>query len=393
MAFAAALGFVPSLSDAHPAVRPASIPSFAMTAIGPALTAGAYLPNGLNDGAAVVGTRLMSPAPPVAFFSAKGKLYSAGIPKGIGIVGSEALGIDDAGTLAANGCLNTPCNSTRAYAGQIPKGAVTWKALPPPKVPTLCTHAGCNSAVGGIGPTGDVAGQFGPRATLWVRNSHGGYGAARLLLFTKLKGWDFNSSQGQAADSFGDVVGIEQGHTAVPSIGGRLTEGVLWPRHGKPHILPGCQTVLSLGAPPKIDAPFAVTANGSSASQTLTIAGQCLVRSQSTKQTGYVPCIWHVTIHGSAVSVPAGVQIDASDGSSSGAGVAINKKGWIVGYQGDPNATVTLWVKGNLYPLDGLIPINHGWSLVGVYALNDEGQITAIATQNSRVQSFLLTPR
>jgi hypothetical protein len=86
------------------------------------------------------------------------------------------------------------------------------------------------------------------------------------------------------------------------------------------------------------------------------------------------------------------VRLDANDGSSGGAAVAINRKGWVAGFQGDSSSTVTLWINRNPWQLIDLIGGNTAWNPISVFALNNKGQITVIADANGQAEALLLTP-
>jgi hypothetical protein len=92
------------------------------------------------------------------------------------------------------------------------------------------------------------------------------------------------------------------------------------------------------------------------------------------------------------VTVSPPVRLDTSDGSSGGAAVAINQKGWIVGFQGDSSSTVTLWINRHTYQLIDLIGGNTAWNPIEVYGLNDKGQIAVIAVANGQAEALLLKP-
>jgi hypothetical protein len=366
-----------ALSSADNQSAPAALPSFSVRVIGPASGADTYLPNGVNDSGVVAGTEV-SPVIDRGFYFAKGSAHALPPPKGK--VGTEVSGIDNAGTLSATGCVSATCDSaTQAFAGQIHKGKVVLARLPSPNGPALCSLAGC-SVANDIGPTGDVTGRFSSRAVLWSRGGKGSYSVNRLPYSA---GATFNGSSGTAVDGFGDVVGTE---TAAGTI------GAVWPRHGRPGLLLDCENVLTRGGT-VFTAPFAVTAKGNASTRTLMIVGKCLVRSQTTNTSGYVPCFWRATIRGSTVNVSPPVRLDANHGSSAGAAVAINQKGWIVGFQGDSTSSVTLWIKHHPYLLSGLISGATTWSLIEVYGLNNKGQITAIGVANGQADALLLKRR
>jgi hypothetical protein len=366
-----------TLSSAHNQFVPAALPSFSVRVIGPATGLDAYFPNALNNSAVVAGTEV-TPALDRGFYFAKGIIHGIAPPKGR--VGTEVSGIDNNGTIAGTGCSSATCDTaTQAFAGQIHPGKVVWGRLPSPSGTAICSLAGC-SVANGIGTTGDVAGRFSSRAVLWSRRGNGSYSVARLPYST---GLTFSSSSGTAVDAFGDVVGAE---TALGTV------GVVWPPHGRPGILLDCETVLTRGGA-LITAPFGVTAKGNGSARTLTIVGKCLVRSQATNTDGYVPCYWKATVHGSTVNVSAPVRLDTNAGSSGGAAVAINEKGWIVGFQGDSSSSVTLWIKHHPYLLSSLIGGGTAWNLVEVYGLNNKGQITAIGVSNGQAEALLLKPR
>jgi hypothetical protein len=136
-----------------------------------------------------------------------------------------------------------------------------------------------------------------------------------------------------------------------------------------------------------------MTATGNSSKRTITVAGKCLVKAQTSSQTGFAPCIWHVTIHGSSDTISAPIRLDSSDGSDGGGAVTINHLGWVAGNQGDAASSPTLWIKLHPYLLNSLIAANSGWTIDAVYAMNNKGQITAIGSNQNGTQAFLLTPK
>jgi len=337
-----------------------------------------YLPAGINDSGVIAGTNVSTPIHR-GFFLVKKKITPVSSPTGT--VVTEIFGIDNSETLAGTGCLTAACDSTRATTWQIRHGGSTWERLPPPKGSVLCTHNGCNSQANGIGPSGDVAGQFGTQAELWLRGTKDTYTSKRLP-YTESS--HASSSSGLEVDSFGDVVGVEKR--------GLLTVAVLWPRHAPPVTVPGCGTLLVVGGA-TFEYPDAVLAKGSTGNRTVTIAGKCLVLSQTTHHTGFAPCVWRATISGSLASVSPPVRLDTNGGSAGGGAAAMNQKGWIAGNQGDANSSATLWVNQQPHLLNNLIPANSGWNLGSVYAMNNKDQVTGIGTFNGHTTGFLLTPK
>jgi hypothetical protein len=364
----------PAWASSGRGVAPDAVPSFTIRGIGPASASAVYIPAGINGSSVVAGTRT---APTVeSFLFSKGKIFGVHPPKDM--AASEIFGLNDANRVVGEGCTSAGCSTTRAYTGQIRKHRVSWRKLPPPSGSSLCGAAGCSSVADGAGANGDLTGWFAQQAVIWLSGA-GGYTAKRLS-YTATR---FTSSSGRAIDSSGDVVGVESG---------QVTVGVLWPRHGKPVLLPSCGEFLVRGGA-TFEYPFSLLSKGSGKNRTLRIVGKCLVESPTTHQTGFAPCFWNATISVGSVTVSDPVRLDATDGSDGGRAAAINTKGWIVGNQGDAASTPTLWINRHPYVLKALIPAASGWTLDVPYAMNAKGQIVGIGTFNGQARTFLLTPR
>jgi hypothetical protein len=352
-------------------------PAFTVRGIGPPFFSDAYLPNSINNAGVVVGANISGPVSQ-SFFFAKGKVHAVLPPSGM--AGSAINGVNNSDTVAGQGCLASACDVLKAFTGLIRKGIVKWKALPGPAGSSLCNQPGCDSAATGIAPSGDVTGAFAHRAVLWVRGAKGGYAAKRLPYSNAAK---FNTSSGLAVDNFGDVAGREGN--------GTINIGVFWPRHGSPLLLPECENLLVFGG--TFGSPSALLAKGSTSKRTVTIVGQCLVKSSTTSQTGNAPCVWHVRISPSGDTISAPQRLDANDGSADGKAAALNQQGWIAGNQGDATSSPTLWIKAHPYLLNSVIAPNSGWTLNAVYAMNDRGQIVGTGENQSGSRAFMLTPR
>ncbi len=291
-----------SPAGAQTAASPA--PAFTVRGIGPPFFSDAYLPNGINNQGVVVGANISGPVSQ-SFYFAKGKVHAVLPPSGM--AGSAINGVNNSDAVAGQGCLSSACDILKAFTGVVGKGSVKWKALPAPAGSSLCNQPGCDSAATGIAPSGDVTGAFAHRAVLWLRGSKGVYTAKRLAYSDASK---FNNSSGLAVDNFGDVAGREGT--------GTINIGVFWPRHGSPLLLPECENLLVFGG--TFESPSAVLAKGSSSKRTVTIVGQCLVKSPTTSQTGNAPCVWHVKISPSGDTISAPQRLDANDGSAIGRG-------------------------------------------------------------------------
>jgi hypothetical protein len=298
-----ALACAPTLVRAEKRAIPAAVPAFTVRGIGPPFFSDAYLPNGVNDSGTVAGTNV-SATPDTGFFFSKGNVHAVAPPPHM--AGSEIFGINNAGMTAAQGCFTSACGTTRAFTGKISHGIAVWKQLPAPSGSSLCALHGCNSTANGIGQTGDLTGQFGSQAIVWLPKSHGTYASKRLAYTDASR---FNRSSGLAVDGFGDVAGFEGS--------GFVTVGVFWPSQGSPLILPACQNILVRGGA-TFEYPYAVAATGTSSKRTITVAGKCLVKAPTSNQLGFAPCIWHVTINGSNAKISTAVRLDATDGSDNG---------------------------------------------------------------------------
>jgi hypothetical protein len=373
-----ALACAPTLVRAEKRVTPAAVPAFTVRAIGPPFFSDAYLPIGVNDAGMVAGTNV-SATPDTGFFFSRGNVHAMAPPPHM--AGSEIFGINNSGLIAAQGCFTSACGTTRAFTGKISHGSAVWKQLPAPNGSSFCTVQGCTSAADGIGQTGDLTGQFGSQAIMWLPKSHGTYASKRLAYTDATR---FNRSSGLAVDGFGDVAGFEGS--------GFATVGVFWPSHGSPLMLPGCQNVLVRGGA-TFEYPYAVAATGTTSKRTINVAGKCLVKAPTSNQLGFAPCSWRVTINGSSAKISAPVRLDANDGSDNGRAAAINHMGWIAGNQGDAGSSPTLWIKQQPHLLNSLIPANSGWTIDAVYAMNNKGQITGIGTDQGGTRAFLLTPK
>ena len=370
------LASAPSTAGAASHATPTA-PTFSIRGLGPPFFGDSYTPNGLNDTGTVAGTD-PSGSVPQGFFFAKGTVHSVTPPTAMS--GISINGLNNADDVAAEGCFAAGCGTTRAYTGKVGATTIAWKSLPPPAGSSVCSISGCDSSAAAIATNGYAVGQYGGQATMWVPGSKPSYSAKRLP-YTQAS--TFSSSSGTAADSFGDVAGVEERDLS--------TVGAFWPRKGAPVLLPACQEVLVRGGA-TFEKPLGLMATGTTKTRTVTIVGQCLVES-STDQTGFAPCLWVAKINGSATQLSGPVRLDANAGSDGGGAVAMNQKGWIVGNQGDATSSPTLWINRDAFLLSSLIPANSGWQMDTLYAVNKKGQITGVGSNAGGTQAFLLTPR